>query len=150
MKQSPHELAINQAFATAGGHKFRHQHPAGPYALDFYCAGAALCIEVDGKAHDMGSNPQRDERRDAWLAEQGIRTIRIPAVEILRDIEPVLQLIELECTSRSPANSSPRFRGEGDHAKHGGGATSARKKPLHRLRRSPSPAKAGEELKEPS
>lgn len=99
-----------------GSHKFRKQHSAGPYSLDFYCAAAALCIEVDGKAHDMGDNPQSDERRDAWLAERGIRTLRIPAEEILRDIEPVLMLIEQECAARAPPRSSPRFRGEGDHA----------------------------------
>jgi very-short-patch-repair endonuclease len=54
-------------------------------------------------AHDMGSNPKRDERRDAWLAEQGIRTIRIPAREILRDLEPVMMLIQQECAARSPS-----------------------------------------------
>jgi very-short-patch-repair endonuclease len=33
-----------------GGYRFRRQHPAGPYVLDFFCAAAGLCIEVDGKA----------------------------------------------------------------------------------------------------
>jgi very-short-patch-repair endonuclease len=97
-----------------GNHKFRHQHPAGRYVLDFYCAAAALCIEVDGKAHDMGDNPRRDARRDAWLTEQGIRTLRNPAEEILRDIEPVIVLIEEICASRSPstgfAGPPPRQR----------------------------------------
>ena len=37
-----------------GGFKFRHQHPAGPYSLDFYCDAALLCIEVDGEAHERG------------------------------------------------------------------------------------------------
>jgi 2-oxoglutarate dehydrogenase E2 component (dihydrolipoamide succinyltransferase) len=43
--------------------------------------------------------------------------------------------------------TSPRFRGEGNHAKHGGGVlpAKARKRPLHRLRRFPSPANAGED-----
>jgi very-short-patch-repair endonuclease len=86
-----------------GGHKFRKQHAAGIYSLDFFFAAAALCIEVDGKAHDMGDNPQRDVRRDAWLAEQGIRTIRIPAEEILRDIDPVVNFIVQECAARSPS-----------------------------------------------
>ena len=89
-----------------GGHKFRKQHSAGPYSLDFYCAAAALCIEVDGKAHDMGDNPQRDAKRDALLTEQGIRTLRIPAEEILRDIEPVLIHIAEMCATRSPSTGS--------------------------------------------
>jgi glycosyltransferase involved in cell wall biosynthesis len=40
--------------------------------------------------------------------------------------------------------SSPRFRGEWDRAKHGEGS-SPEARPLHRLRRPPSPANAGEE-----
>ena len=89
-----------------GGHKFRRQHPAGRYVLDFYCSKACLCIEVDGLAHDMGDNPQRDLQRDEWLAKQGIETLRIPAVEIFRDVEPVVQLIAARCASRSPSTGS--------------------------------------------
>jgi very-short-patch-repair endonuclease len=37
------------------------------------------------------------------LAEQGIKTIRIPAEDILRDVEPVLIVIQQECASRSPS-----------------------------------------------
>jgi competence protein ComEC len=36
-------------------------------------------------------------------------------------------------------NSSPRFLGEGDHAKHGGGVLPAPKEPLHRASRGPPP-----------
>jgi very-short-patch-repair endonuclease len=89
--------------ARPGGRKFRRQHPAGPFVLDFYCAEAALCAEVDGAAHDMGCNPHRDERRDAWLAEQGIQTLRIPAAEVLRDLEAAAKLIMQQCASRSPS-----------------------------------------------
>ena len=98
------EVLLWQALRSRpGGFKFRHQHAAGLYALDFYCASAALCIEVDGAAHDMGDNPRRDERRDDWLSEQGIKTLRVPAAEILKDLEPVVLLIEQECASRSPS-----------------------------------------------
>ena len=31
------------------GAKFRRQHPAGMYVLDFYCSDARLAIEVDGR-----------------------------------------------------------------------------------------------------
>ena len=102
----PEILLWRELRSQDAGYKFRKQHAAGPYSLDFYCASAALCIEVDGKAHDMGSNPQRDERRDAWLADQRIKTIRIPAEEILRDIEPVIVFIQQECASRSPSTGS--------------------------------------------
>ena len=77
--------------------KFRRQHPSGPFVLDFYGEAAVLAIEVDGMAHDMGNAPQRDERRDAWLAERGITTLRIPAVDILRDLEAVVRHVVDRC-----------------------------------------------------
>ena len=79
------------------GLKFRRQHPAGPFVLDFYCEAAALAIEVDGMAHDMGDNPERDASRDAWLAEHGIASLRVPAVDILRDLDAVVRRIGDRC-----------------------------------------------------
>ncbi len=66
---------------------FRKQHPIGPYVLDFYCDAAMLAVEVDGASHGAGDRPVRDERRDAWLAAQGITTLRLPASLILRDVD---------------------------------------------------------------
>ena len=62
------------------GLHFRRQHPTGPYILDFYCAAASLAVEVDGPAH--ADQQDRDERRTAWLAKQGIRVLRFSAAEI--------------------------------------------------------------------
>jgi very-short-patch-repair endonuclease len=69
----------------------------GPFVLDFYCPAAKLAIEVDGAAHDMGDNPERDTRRDAWLKEQGLRTLRVTATDVLEDLEPVVRMIVAEC-----------------------------------------------------
>jgi len=62
---------------------FRNQHAKDPYVLDFYCARAKLALELDGISHE--GRTAHDARRDAWLAEQGIRVLRIPAVDILKD-----------------------------------------------------------------
>ena len=62
------------------GYKFRRQYPIGPYALDFYCPRLKLCLEVDGEQHQLTKD--RDARRDAFLAEYGILTIRIPSLEL--------------------------------------------------------------------
>jgi len=72
---------------------FRRQHPVGPYVLDFYCAEAELCVEVDGWGHNMGDQPSRDERRDAWLASQGLDILRISAVDVLKDADAVADII---------------------------------------------------------
>ena len=65
--------------------RFRKQHPAGPYVLDFFCARANLAVEVDGIAHNMGDRPQRDIERDAWLKQYRIEVVRIAAADVLRD-----------------------------------------------------------------
>jgi very-short-patch-repair endonuclease len=75
------------------GLRFRRQHPIGPYCLDFYCAEARLAVEVDGYSHDVEDRPIRDTRRDAWLAESGVRTLRIPAREVMSNLDGVLATI---------------------------------------------------------
>ena len=62
------------------GFLFRRQYPIGPYALDFYCPEAMLCVEVDGEQH-LG-RPDKDEIRDQYLREKGIETIRIPSLDL--------------------------------------------------------------------
>ncbi len=64
---------------------FRRQHPLGPYILDFYCVAAKLAVELDGWGHNMGDQPAKDTRRDAWLITQGVAVLRIEAVEVLKD-----------------------------------------------------------------
>lgn len=75
------------------GIKFRRQHPIGSYILDFYCPSAKLAIEVDGMAHDMSDRPDRDERRERDLSQQGVETIRISAQEVLHDPQDVADRI---------------------------------------------------------
>ena len=78
---------------SAGGLKFRRQHPAGPYVLDFYCDSAKLAVEVDGFVHVTGDHPERDARRDAWLVQRGIRTLRIDSRDVRDELDGVVALI---------------------------------------------------------
>ena len=89
------------------GFKFRKQHEHGPCYLDFFCYEAAVAVEVDGLAHDLGTNPQRDERRDAWLASRGIRTVRVAARDVRDNLEGVIALIVEECRRRATRESPP-------------------------------------------
>ena len=83
-----------------GGHYFRRQHAAGPYQLDFYCAKARLCIEVDSEAHGFGDRPARDAVRDRWLEGEEVATLRVPAAEVLRDLESVVRYIVCAAAAR--------------------------------------------------
>jgi very-short-patch-repair endonuclease len=97
------EILLWQALRTRpGGLKFRRQHPSGAYILDFFCSDARLAIEVDGEAHGRGDRPLRDEARDVWFASAGIETLRIPAGEILDDLQAVLRHIEVSAVARLP------------------------------------------------
>ena len=75
------------------GPVFRRQHPLGRYILDFYCPAAKLVIEIDGIGHSHGDQPERDERRDAWLIGQGLQVLRIAAVDVFRDADEVADSI---------------------------------------------------------
>ena len=75
---APEAMLWSRLRARAPGRpSFRRQHPIGPYVLDFYCAKARLAVEIDGMSHDVEDRPQRDQRRDAWLAAHGVTVMRI-------------------------------------------------------------------------
>ncbi|HLZ78510.1 MAG TPA: DUF559 domain-containing protein [Sphingomonas sp.] len=99
------------------GLRFRRRHPLGRYVLDFYCPQARLAIEVDGMAHEWGDGPAHEAVRDAWLAGQGIATLRIPASDVLKEPEAVLRLIVERCARplHRPADGPP------PRARHGEG-----------------------------
>src|SRR5664279_1481205 len=59
-----------------GGYKFRRQHPALNYILDFYCHLLKLAIEVDGSIHDEKDIIAADIARQKNLEAQGINFIR--------------------------------------------------------------------------
>jgi very-short-patch-repair endonuclease len=58
------------------GFKFRRQHPAGDYYLDFYCPAAKLSIELDGFQHGLREQHRHDEERKKFLASKGIEELR--------------------------------------------------------------------------
>nr|WP_295660232.1 DUF559 domain-containing protein [Polymorphobacter sp.] len=83
------EVLLWDRLRKSDGPRFRRQHPAGPYILDFFCAKAKLVVEIDGIVHSMGDAGSRDARRDAWLTAQGLRILRINASEVLADVNRV-------------------------------------------------------------
>ena len=55
----------------------RKQAPIGPYIADFAIHSAKIVIEVDGEFHFESERMAKDRVRDAWLAGQGYRVIRM-------------------------------------------------------------------------
>jgi len=102
------------------GLRFRRQHAIGPYVLDFYCPSARLALEVDGFAHDSVAQARRDERREAWLAQYGVRVLRIRATDVSRDERLEGVLLSIQRVAESAPSGSLRHPPPG-----GGGACRA-------------------------
>ena len=107
----PEVLFWRELRSRPGGFKFRRQHPIGEVVLDFACLERRLAIEIDGIAHDMGDRPERDQRRDAWLHAQGFAVIRIPAIQVLQDLNGAIETIVAACTARPPLHHRPAAGG---------------------------------------
>ncbi|MEO6103025.1 MAG: DUF559 domain-containing protein [Pseudoxanthomonas sp.] len=70
--------------------KFRRQKSLGPYVLDFYCHELKLAIELDGGQHNLDHGLAHDVRRDAFVASNGISTLRYWNHDVLGRTEDVL------------------------------------------------------------
>jgi very-short-patch-repair endonuclease len=75
------------------GHKFRRQHPIGPYVADFACIAARLVVEVDGATHGTEEERDHDARRDAFMASKGWRIVRVQNHEVYKRLDDVLAAI---------------------------------------------------------
>jgi very-short-patch-repair endonuclease len=84
-------LWVRLRAVRGGGPSFRRQHPIGPYIADFYCAAAKLVVEIDGAGHAEEGQIAHDERRDAYMAAQGYRILRVPAGEVMGDPDEAAQ-----------------------------------------------------------
>ncbi|MEK6807096.1 MAG: DUF559 domain-containing protein [Pseudomonadota bacterium] len=86
------------------GHKFKRQHPLGPYILDFVSMENYLVIEVDGGQHADTTN---DVVRDRWLAPRGFNVLRFWNNEVLQNTDGVLEVIAAALRAPSLPSSLP-------------------------------------------
>lgn len=103
-------LLRNRRLANA---KFRRQHPLGPYVLDFYCHEKRLAIELDGGQHNEEAGKAHDARRDSYLAEQGIRVLRVWNNQVLTETESVQEAIWQALHDDRALTPTPLPKGEG-------------------------------------
>ena len=74
------------------GYDFDRQKPIDNYIVDFYCAELRLAIEIDGASHDF--NYDKDCARQRRLEELGVRFLRFDDLDVKRNMEGVLTVIE--------------------------------------------------------
>ena len=76
-----------------GGHKFTRQLNIGPYFADFACREHKLVVEVDGATHGDAAEIAHDERRTAYLREQGWRIHRCWNDDVFNNLDGVCDSI---------------------------------------------------------
>ncbi len=81
------------------GLKFKRQKPMGRYIVDFVCMESMLVVELDGGQH-MDQHAA-DQKRDAWLAEQGYTVLRFWNNQVMQEMEGVLESIRQAALSPS-------------------------------------------------
>lgn len=89
----PERMLWQRLKLRPGGLKFRRQHPIGPYVADFCCLSQRFVIEVDGEAHDHVDRVKFDERRVAFMKENGFRVLRVTADRVLADADDAAEAI---------------------------------------------------------
>jgi very-short-patch-repair endonuclease len=93
----PEVLLWNRLRRAPDGVIFRRQHEIGDHVVDFYCAKARVCIEVDGIVHDMGDRPEKDEQRTAKLSAAGYEVMRVPAADVLKSPDDIADALVRYC-----------------------------------------------------
>ncbi len=76
------------------GHKFRRQHPIGPYFADFACDRLRLIIEIDGGVHRLDDVAARDVQRQQALEALGWAVIRVTNDQVFEAPEFLVEAVK--------------------------------------------------------
>lgn len=93
-------------------YKFRRQHPIDRFIVDFYCAGAKLCIEIDGSQHFDSEQVEYDKTRTEFLEELGYKVIRFTNDDVRHNIHEAVDEIIRVIESRLSPHPNPLPGGE--------------------------------------
>ena len=69
------------------------QYNIGNYIVDFYIPKKQLVIEIDGIQHITREHQEKDQERDRFLENEGLRVLRIPNESIRKNFTAVCQVI---------------------------------------------------------
>jgi very-short-patch-repair endonuclease len=73
------------------GYKFHRQYSIDRFIVDFFCASAALIVEVDGSIHQQQA--EADQERELILTSYGFRVLRFTNDQVIKQMDQVLQEI---------------------------------------------------------
>lgn len=95
---TPEERLLWYGFLRDYPVKISRQKVLGRYIADFYCAKANIVIELDGSQHYEDKGLIYDEKRDEYLKQYGITTIRISNTDVHNNFSGVCAYINNEIT----------------------------------------------------
>ena len=107
MTKSEVVLWKNISRSQLGGFKFRRQCGVGKYIVDFYCPAIKLVVEVDGLTHNEESVFLKDQERDNFLTDLGLKVKRYNATQVFNELSVVLQDLYNTCIELNNHPPSP-------------------------------------------
>ena len=100
--QFPRNSSDNTFGAKSSALNFVDSKMSTVSILDFYCAQAKVCVEIDGEQH--ADQVEYDKFRDEEMTKLGILTLRFPSLEIFEKspgLDHFLNLIYENCCGRT-------------------------------------------------
>jgi very-short-patch-repair endonuclease len=91
------------------GLDFDRQRPINNFIVDFYCKQLSLAIEIDGDTHIY--RYAYDDERQKRLEELGIHFLRFEDIEVKKNMNNVLKVIEDWIEKNQPTPDPPINRG---------------------------------------
>ena len=99
-EMTPWERKLWYCFLKNYDVRFQRQKSIGHYIVDFYCAKAALAVELDGGGHYESDAQKMDEIRTRNLEKLGIKVIRFSNRDIDKNFYGVCTVIDREVKNR--------------------------------------------------
>ena len=88
------------------GYDFDRQRPIDNYIVDFYCKELMLAIEIDGDTHIYRYD--YDDERQKTLEKLGVHFLRFDDLEVKRNMNNVLRVIEDWIIKKKPTPDPSR------------------------------------------
>ena len=110
--QTPQERKLWYEFLSKYPIRFQRQKVIDNYIADFYCALAALVIELDGGGHYTTEQMEYDTERTNTFEQYGLMVLRFTNIEIMNNFYGVCSTIDAMVKKRvslpqPPVGGSP-------------------------------------------
>lgn len=88
------EKKLRNSFLKTYSYKFYRQRPIDHFIVDFYCAKAALVVEIDWDSHFTDEWKEYDKMRTEILWLYNLHILRFTNDEVYNNFEWVCQIID--------------------------------------------------------